>query len=241
VYNFAAMPGVGPSFSQPEYTMNVSGVAVVRLLEAIKLLTPKTKFFQASSSHMFGDTEETPQTEKTVFSPISPYALAKTLAHNTVGYYRKIHNIFACSAIFYAHASPRYSEGFLLSKAIHSIWKIKKDEQKTLEVGNLNVPLDVGYAKEYMEAVFKIMQLKKPDDFILATGEARRPKEIIKDAFNIAGLDIKKHLVINDNLKRITEVSVLTGDYSKAKKAFGFKPKVKSHELMQIMFDFKNQ
>lgn len=239
VYNFAAMAGVGPSFFQPEYALDTGGVGVLRALEAIRLEKPDAKFFQAGSSHIFGDTSQSPQTESTPKQPISPYGVAKTTGQNLVHYYRQAYGTFACSAIFYAHASPRYSEGFLLSKIVHTIHRIEEGLQDTLEVGNLDVPMDIGYAREYMDAVFKIMQQGEPDDFILATGETHTSREFLDTAFEVAGLDVNKHVIVNDNLKRPSEVSVLVGDYSKAKEAFGFEPRVTFRELIELMYGQK--
>jgi GDPmannose 4,6-dehydratase len=247
IYNFAAMAGVGPSFDQVEYTMDVTGSGVVRILEAIKDLYTQdeidkreVKFFQATSSHIFGATKESPQFEGTKLEPISPYACAKALGHHLVNFYREAYNIFACSAIFYAHASPRYSEGFLLSKIIHNIWKIQDGEIEEFEVGNLDVPLDVGYAKEFMEAVYSMMQIGTPDDFVLATGETHTPREILAYAFLLAGLDVDKHVKENSGIKRKSEVGVLVGDIGKARLQLDFRPQVKFKELLKIMFESRN-
>lgn len=240
VYNFAAMAGVGPSFYQPEYALDTGGIGVLRILEAIRLEKPDTKFFQAGSSHIFGDTPTTPQTETTPKQPISPYGVAKAMGQNLVHYYRQAYGMFCCSAIFYAHASPRYSEGFLLSKVIHTIWRIEQGLQKTLEVGDLNTPMDIGYAKEYMEAVYEIMHQDNPDDFIIATGTQHTAQEFLDEAFRVAGLDKAKHVIFNPAYKRPSEVSVLVGDYSKAKDAFGFEPKVTFKELIRLMYEKGN-
>jgi len=235
IYNLGAMAGVGPSFKQSDYAIETNGVVTNRILEIVKLVNPKIKFFQAGSSHIFGDTKETPQTEDTKYQPISPYALGKALAVNTVRYYREVHGLFACSGIFYAHVSPRYSESFLLGKIIHSIWRIQKGEQSFMELGNLDIPSEYGYAKDFMEATWQMMQLDKPDDFIISTGELHTPREFIELAFKEANLDQNKYIRINEDLKRPSEVGILSGDYSKANKAFGYMPKTKFEDLVKIV------
>lgn len=234
IYNFACMAGVSPSFYQPEYTIDTGGLAVLRILEAIRYVDPTIKFFQAGSSHIFGNTPESPQTEQTPKQPISPYGLGKALGQQVINYYRQVHGIYACSAIFYAHASPRYSESFLLGKVVHSIWRILKGEQQFFEVGNLDVPTDVGYAKDYVEAAWQMMQLDKPDDFIICTGELHTPREFIDIAFAEAGLS-KDKLKVNESLKRPSEVSILVGDFTKAKEAFGYSPKTSFETLVKTM------
>lgn len=234
VYNFAAMAGVTPSFKQPEYTLDIGANAVFRLLEAMRIHCPQSKFFQATSSHVFGNTLETPQTEKTKFQPISPYGIAKATAHHILQHYKESYGMFCCSAIFYAHASPRYSKGFLLSKVVHGIWDILDGKTDKLELGNLDVPMDIGYAKEYVEAAFNIMQRDNPDDFIIATGETHTSREFVECAFSAVGLCSCNYLRINDLLRRPSEVGVLVGDYSKAKQAFNFEPKIKFKELVEL-------
>ena len=235
VYNFGAMAGVTPSFYQPEYSIHSCGLSVVTLLEAIRQNKPDTKFFQAGSSHIFGNTPTSPQTEETPFSPISPYGCGKALGQHLLRHYRESYGIYACSAISYAHASPRYSEGFLLSKIVAYL----RNPQGKLELGNLDVPMDIGYAKDFVEAYYNIMQQDKPDDFIISTGETHSPKEYLELAFKEFGMKMEDHVVINDKLKRVSEVSVLTGDYSKANKAFGYKPKTSFNKLVKIMCNEK--
>lgn len=237
VYNFAAMAGVGPSFFQPEYALEIGGLGVLRLLEAIRHYCPKAKFFQASSSHIFGDTPVSPQSEITPLQPISPYGIAKAMGHLLVHQYRTNYGIHACSGIFYAHASPRYSEGFLLSKIVHAVRRIKKREQETLELGDLSTEMDFGYAKEYMEAAYNLMQLEDPTDLIIATGKIHTAEEFMKTCFDVAGLDYKKHVKYNKDLKRPSEVSVLVGDISKARMFIQFEPKVKFRELIEMMYE----
>jgi len=236
IYNFAAMAGVTPSFKQPEYTLEVGLQGVIRLLEVIKNIKKDTKFFQATSSHIFGNTKESPQTEKTVKEPVSPYGIAKAAASDFLKLYREEYGVFACSAIFYAHISPRYSQSFLLSKIIHSVWRILKGEQKVIEVGYLDNPTDVGYAKEYVEAAFNIMQQEKPDDFIICTGETHTAREFIDIVFQEAGLDKEEYVKEKKEYFR-PEVSLLIGDFSKANKTFGYKPKIKYRDLIKIMIN----
>lgn len=234
-YNMACMAGVGPSFFQFEYTFDTGATAVVRTLEAIRSIDPKIKFFQACSSHIFGDTPVVPQNEETPMQPISPYGLAKAASRMALHMYRRAYGMYACSAIFYANASPRYSESFLLSKVVHSIKRIIRGEQDKLEVGFLDVPTDVGYSKEYAEAAYQIMQQPEPDDFILCTGVTHTAREFIDIAFKEANLDKEKYVIENPSLKRPSEVSVLVGDYSKAKNAFGFDPQVDYESLVKLM------
>lgn len=235
IYNLGAMAGVGPSFYQPDYALETNGNVVGRILEAVKFLNPKIKFFQAGSSHIFGDTKETPQTENTTLQPISPYAIGKALGQNLVRYYREVHGLLAYSAIFYAHISPRYSESFLLGKIIHSVWRILRGEQRILELGNLEVPSEYGYAKDFMKAAWQIVQLDSPDDFIISTGELHTPREFISSAFHYAGLREEEYIRINDQLKRPSEVGILTGDYSKAARTFGYQPRTQFDELVTII------
>jgi len=237
IYNLGAMAGVGPSFSQPDYAIETNGNVVGRILEAIRFLNPKIKFFQAGSSHIFGDTKETPQNENTKFQPISPYALGKALGQSLVRYYREVHKLFACSAIFYAHISPRYSESFLLGKIIHSIWRIQKGEQNFMELGNLEVPSEYGYARDFMEATHQIINLNEPDDFIISTNELHTPREFIDLAFKQIGLDKDKYIKISENLKRPSEVGILTGDYSKAQAVFNYRPKTRFENLVKAMVE----
>ena len=237
IYNFAAMAGVGPSFFEPEYTLDVGAIGVIRMLEALRQVKPDTKFFQASSSHIFGDTLITPQTELVPLQPISPYGIAKAAAHNVLQMYKKAYKMFCCSAIFYAHASTRYSKGFMLSKVVHTVRDIRDGKADKLELGSLDMPMDIGYAKEYAEAAYNITQLDRPDDFIICTSELHTVKECVNEALKQCGLNVDKHLIINESLKRPSEVSILTGDYSKAHDAFGFKPKVKFEELINLMIN----
>lgn len=239
VYNFACMAGVSPSFKQPEYTMDTGATAVISMLEILKQIKPNAKFFQASSSHIFGSTKQAPQTEKTSLEPVSPYGVAKASAHHIINFYRTTYNIFACSAIFYAHASSRYSESFLLGKIVHAIWDILNCKDIKVPVGNITIPLDVGFAPEYAMAAFNIMQQEKPDDFIICTGEVHEPREFIEEMFKVAGLDINRYLVIDDRYNRGKEVNLLVGDYSKANKTFGYEPKVKFKELAKKIVEEK--
>lgn len=235
VYNLAAMAGVGPSFKQSNYAIETNGVVTNTILEIIKHTNPKIKFFQAGSSHIFGDTKETPQNEETKHQPISPYGLGKSLAVQTTRYYREARELFACSGIYYANVSPRYSESFLLGKIIHSIWRILRGEQSFMELGNLDVPSEYGYAVDVALASWQMLQLNKPEDFIISTGKLHTPREFIELAFKEAGLDKDKYIRINESLKRPSEVGILTGDHSKATRTWGYMPSIEFEDLVKIM------
>jgi GDPmannose 4,6-dehydratase len=240
VYNLAAQSHVKISFDIPEYTINSVGLGALRILEAIRDLSPKTKFYQASSSEMFGSSPP-PQSEKTVFKPRSPYGIAKVMAHHMVRNYRQSYGIYAVSGILFNHESPRRGENFVTRKITLSIARILAGQQKILYLGNLKAKRDWGYAKEYVNAMWKMMQQKKPDDYVIATGEMHSVQEFAELAFELAGLSWKKHVKIDPFYYRPAEVDELRGNYSKAKKKLKWQPKVKFKELVKIMLnsDFK--
>ena len=240
IYNLAAQSHVRVSFDLPEYTMDATGLGAIRVLEAIKNLGLKTKYYQASSSEMFGSSLP-PQNEKTPFMPRSPYGIAKVMAHQTTKNYREGYDMFACSGILFNHESPRRGETFLTRKVTMAVANIVAGKQKYLYLGNLDAKRDWGYAPEYVKAMWMMLQAKKPDDFVIATGETHTVKEFVELAFSLAGLNWKRHVKKDARYIRPTEVDVLLGDYSKAQQILGWKPKVKFEQLVKIMLnsDFK--
>ena len=237
IYNLAAQSHVKVSFEVPEYTAEVTGLGTLRILEAITETGIKTKFYQASSSELFGRSEKTPQNEKTPFQPVSPYAVAKLFAYWTTVNYRESHNMFACNGILFNHESPRRGETFVTRKITRAIARIKKGLQKDLFLGNLEAKRDWGYAKDYVEAMWLMLQQEKPEDFVIATGQTHSVREFLEEAFDYAKLDYKKYVRIDKRYFRPLEVNALMGDYSKAKKKLGWKPKTSFKELVRLMVD----
>ena len=236
VYNLGAQSHVRVSFDLPEYTVDAAGLGALRLLEAIRQLKIKTKFYQASSSEMFG-LSPPPQNEESLFHPRSPYGAAKLLAHNLTVNYREGYGIFACSGILFNHESPRRGETFVTRKITLGIANILAKKQDKLYLGNLDAKRDWGFAPEYVKAMWMMMQQKKPDDYVIATGEMHSVEEFLKEAFDLAGLNYKRYIRIDPWYFRPTEVNELKGDYSKAKKKLGWEPKVKFRELVRIMLN----
>ena len=239
IYNEADQDHVGWSYDMPGYSYDITSAAVGRILETIKQIDPTIKYFQPLSSTMFGDAKQNPQTENTYFIHQSPYACAKTLAYYLTKYYREVHGIFASSAIFYNHDSPRRSEEYLLHKICGSAVRISNGMQKDLSVGCLDLPVDIGYAKEYMETAWKIMQQEKPDDFIISTGETHTIKEYIDETFKQLGIETEEKIKIDPKFARPGKQVGLMGDIGKAKKTFGFEPKIKFKELINILIKSK--
>ncbi|MDP3729369.1 MAG: GDP-mannose 4,6-dehydratase [bacterium] len=236
IYNFAAQSFVAGSFDLPEYTLNITGVSPIRFLEIIRHAPKPIKFYQASSSEMFGNTPA-PQSEVTPFYPASPYGVAKVTAFHTVKNYRESYGIFAVNGILFNHESPRRGEEFLTRKITLGIARIKAGLQKEIVLGNLDAKRDWGYAPEYVEAAWRMMQHTKPDDFVIATGETHTVKEFVEEAFRYAGLDWKKYIRIDQSEFRPREVEVLQGDISKAKEVLGWQPKTDFKGLIKIMID----
>jgi GDPmannose 4,6-dehydratase len=242
IYNLAAQSHVRISFDIPDYTVDVTGTGVIRLLEAIKDSEIKTKFYQASSSEMFGKVAETPQTETTPFHPRSPYACAKVFAHHQTINYRESYGLFACSGILFNHESPRRGENFVTRKVTQGVAQIKKGMRDKIILGNLDAKRDWGYAKEYVEAMWLMLQQDEPDDYVIATGETHSVQEFVEEAFAVAGLDWKDHIGFDERFMRPAEVDLLVGDASKAREKLGWEPKVKFKELVKLMVeaDLKN-
>lgn len=236
IYNLGAQSHVRVSFDIPEYTVNTVGIGPLRILEAIRDLKLKTKFYQASSSEMFGSAPA-PQNENTPFQPRSPYGAAKVLAHNLTVNYRDAYGIFACSGILFNHESPRRGENFVTRKITTGVANILAKKQEKLFLGNLDSKRDWGFAKEYVQAMWLMMQQDKPDDFVIATGETHTVREFVELAFELVGLNWKTYVKIDPQYYRPTEVDILLGDASKAEKKLGWKPKVKFEELVAIMLN----
>ncbi len=237
IYNLAAQSHVKVSFEIPEYTAEVTGLGTLRILEAIVESGIRTRFYQASSSELYGRTEETPQNEETPFRPVSPYAVAKLFAYWTTVNYRDSYGIFACNGILFNHESPRRGETFVTRKITRAIARIKHGLQSKLYLGNLDAKRDWGYAKDYVEAMWLMLQQKKAEDFVIATGETHTVKEFVDEAFRYAKLDPKKYVAIDKRYFRPIEVNILQGDYSKARRKLGWKPRTSFKELVRLMVD----
>jgi GDPmannose 4,6-dehydratase len=225
------------SFDVPEYTGEISGMGTTRLLEAIRETGSLAKFYQASSSEMYGKVLETPQSEKTPFYPRSPYGAAKVYAFWMTVNYREAYDMFACNGILFNHESPRRGETFVTRKITMALARIKHGLQDKLFLGNLDAKRDWGFAGDYVEAMWLMMQQPKADDYVIATGETHSVREFLNAAFDYAGLDWKKHVEIDQRYFRPTEVDFLLGDATKARKVLKWKPKVGFQDLVKMMVD----
>ena len=237
IYNLAAQSHVRVSFDNPEYTADITATGAVRLLEAIRQTGLKMRYYQASSSEMYGLVRETPQTEKTPFYPRSPYGVAKVYAYWITVNYRESYGIHASNGILFNHESPRRGETFVTRKITRAVAHIKAGLQDKLYLGNLDAKRDWGHAREYVEAMWLMVQQDQPDDYVIATNETHSIREFLDLAFARVNLDWKKHVEIDPRYYRPAEVDVLIGDYSKAKKKLGWEPKIKFAELVADMVD----
>ena len=238
IYNLAAQSHVRVSFDMPEYTADVVGLGTIRILDAIKETQIKTKFYQASTSELYGKVVETPQTEKTPFYPRSPYACAKLYSYWITVNYRESYDMYACNGILFNHESPRRGETFVTKKITHAIAKILNKEQDKLYLGNLDAKRDWGYAKDYVEAMWLMLQQENAEDYVIATGETHSVREFLDEAFGLVGLDWKKYVEIDPRYYRPAEVDLLLGDPTKAKEKLGWKPKTTFKELVKIMLEY---
>jgi len=234
IYHLGAQSHVRVSFDMPEYTSDISGLGTLRILEAIRKTGIKTKFYQASSSEMFGAAPP-PQSEKTMFQPRSPYAAAKVYAYYIVQNYRDAYNLFATNGILFNHESPRRGETFVTRKITRAATQIKLGLKDKLYLGNLEAKRDWGYAGDFVEAMWLMLQQEKPDDFVIATGETHSVRDFAEKVFAKLDLDYKKYVAVDPRYFRPTEVDVLLGDSSKAKKILGWQPKVTFDELINMM------
>jgi GDPmannose 4,6-dehydratase len=225
------------SFDIPEYTSDVTGVGTIRILEAIRESGVKPRFYQASSSEMYGKVQEVPQTETTPFWPRSPYGCAKVFGYWATVNYRESYGLFASNGILFNHESPRRGETFVTRKISRAVAAIKLGLQNDLYLGNMDAKRDWGYAPEYVEGMWRMLQAEQPDDYVLATNETHTVKEFVQEAFGHVGLEWEKYVKYDARYERPAEVELLIGDPAKAKRQLGWEPKVRFKELVQIMVD----
>jgi GDPmannose 4,6-dehydratase len=238
VYNLAAMSFVPTSWKQPVLTSEFTAIGVTRVLEAIRLLNPKhIRFYQASSSEMFGKVQETPQRESTPFYPRSPYGVAKVYGHWITANYRESYDIYACSGILFNHESPRRGREFVTRKVTDATARIKLGLQRELRLGNLEAKRDWGHARDYVQAMWHMLQQDSPDDYVIATGETHSVRELVTTAFDHVGLDWEKYVVQDPSLIRPAEVDLLVGDSGKANRVLGWKPETHFKQLIEEMVD----
>ena len=237
IYNLAAQSFVPTSWEQPILTSEVTALGATRLLEAIRVVDRSIKFYQASSSEMFGKVRETPQSELTPFHPRSPYGVAKTYAHYLTINYRESYGIFACSGILFNHESPRRGKQFVTRKVTDGIARIKAGRAKELRLGNLDAKRDWGFAGDYVQAMWMMLQQPKADDYVVASGQTHSVRELCEIAFAHAGLDWQKYVVVDPAFVRPAEVDLLIGDASKARRVLGWAPKHSFQQLIEMMVD----
>jgi GDPmannose 4,6-dehydratase len=237
VYNLGAQSHVRVSFDIPEYTADATGMGTLRLLDAIREEGVQCRFYEAGSSEMFGQAAETPQTETTPFYPRSPYGVSKVFGYWITRNYREAYGMYAVNGILFNHESPRRGPTFVTRKITRAIGAILRGEQSELRLGNLEAKRDWGYARDYMEGAWRMLQADEPDDYVLATGETHSVREFLDEAFGYAGLDWHEYVAIDERYFRPAEVDVLLGDASKAKQKLGWEPAVRFDELVRMMVD----
>lgn len=237
IYNLAAQSHVRVSFEMPEYTCDVTAAGVGRLLEAVRVTGCKARFYQASSSELYGKVKETPQTEATPFHPRSPYAAAKAYGFYLTQNYREAHGMFCANGILFNHESPRRGENFVTRKITRAVGRIAIGTQKTVALGNLEAKRDWGFAGDYVDAMWRMLQENEPDDYVIATGETHSVREFLALAFGRAGLEWERYVETDARHIRPAEVDLLLGDASKAKKALGWTPSVSFQALVEMMVD----
>jgi len=237
VYNLAAQSFVATSWHQAVLTGDLTGIGTTRMLEACRLVNPSIRFYQASSSEMYGRVIHTPQHEDTPFYPRSPYGVAKVYGHYITVNFRESYNMFAVSGILFNHESPRRGIEFVTRKITDAVAAIKAKRQDTLKLGNLDAKRDWGYAKDYVKAMWLMLQQDHPEDYVISTGETHTVREFCEIAFARAGLDYKTHVEIDERFIRPAEVDLLLGDYTKAKTKLGWKPETSFQELVHLMVD----
>ena len=237
IYNFADQDHVGWSYEIPTYSFRITALSVIEILEILKNSKKKIKYFQPISSNIFGITNSKKQNEETTVDPNSIYGLAKATAYQACKMYSRIYNLFLCGAIFYNHESHKRSKDYVSKKIVEDVCSIYHGKKKNIYLGDIKAKIDWGYAKDYAETAWKIMQLKKPDFFVIATGEVHSVEYFVKNCFSYVGLNYKKYLKIDKKLLRPSKTSVLKGDTRKAKRTFNYKTKTKLKDLIKIMID----
>jgi GDPmannose 4,6-dehydratase len=237
VYNLAAQSFVPTSWDQPMLTGDFTGLGVTRILEAVRMVDPSIRFYQASSSEMFGKVQETPQRESTPFYPRSPYGVAKVYGHWITVNYRESYDLFATSGILFNHESPRRGREFVTRKVTDGVARIKLGLEKKLSLGNMDAHRDWGYAPDYVRAMWLMLQQDKPSDFVVATGVAHTVRDLVVTAFQHAGLDWEEHVELDKNMLRPAEVEHLIGDPGKAREQLGWEPSISFEEMIRIMVD----
>jgi GDPmannose 4,6-dehydratase len=237
IYNLAAQSHVKVSFEVPHYTASVDALGTLNFLEAIRHRKRKPRFYQASTSELYGLVQEVPQRESTPFYPRSPYGVAKLYGYWIVKNYREAYDLFACNGILFNHESPRRGESFVTRKISLGVARIKLGLQEKLVLGNLDAKRDWGYAPEYVEAMWRMLQIDQPEDFVIATGETHSVREFAKEAFGVVGLNWEDHVVSDAAYLRPTEVDLLIGDAGRAKARLGWEPRTKFHDLVRIMVE----
>ncbi|MGY8824900.1 MAG: GDP-mannose 4,6-dehydratase [Candidatus Latescibacterota bacterium] len=237
VYNLGAQSFVPVSWDQPMLTGEITGLGVTRLLEAIRSVNPQARFYQASTSELFGKAQETPQKESTPFYPRSPYGVSKLYAHWITINYRESYDLFACAGILFNHESPRRGLEFVTRKITNGVARIKLGYDKELRLGNLDARRDWGFAGDFVRAMWMMLQLDEPEDFVIATGQDRTIRDFCQAAFEHVGLNWEEYVVVDERFFRPAEVNILLGDPSKAKKKLGWEPEVSLEEMVQMMVD----
>ena len=237
IYNLAAQSFVPTSWTKPVLTAEFTALGVTRMLEAMRLVKKDARFYQASSSEMFGKVKETPQTEQTPFHPRSPYGVAKVYGHFITVNYRESYDLFACSGILFNHESPRRGYEFVTRKVTNAVARIKLGLQNEVALGNLDAKRDWGYALDYVEMMWMMLQQEEPDDYVIATGETHSVQELVETAFGHVGLNWKDHVRIDPRFVRPAEVDMLIGDPKKSREKLGWQPRVSFEQLVQMMVD----
>ncbi len=237
VYNLAAQSFVTTSWNQPEFTADVTALGVTRLLDAVRIVNPEVRFYQASSSEMFGKVREVPQNELTPFHPRSPYGVAKVYGHWITVNYRESFDMYACSGILFNHESPRRGLEFVTRKISHQVARIKFGLAKELRLGNLDAKRDWGFAGDYVKAMWLMLNQDRPEDYVIATGETHSVREFCEIAFARAGLNYENHVIVDEQFFRPAEVDLLIGDPKKANDGLGWKTEVSFVELVEMMVD----